>query len=71
MSPQPRRIEEAVEQTSAQPMPQVVDDETMRVARRSWVIDNWVLAAMILCIALFAGAMALYVFVPAMRTLVG
>jgi len=73
MTPQPNvhRAEEAVEQERTQPMPQVVDPETMRLARRRWVVDNWILAAMIVCIGLFAGAMALYVFVPAARTLVG
>ena len=70
----PKQNIERVEEFAPQhprSMPQVVDRATMKNARRQWVVDNWVLAVMLLSIALFAGALAAYVFVPVARTLVG
>ena len=65
-----QRVEEfAVE--PARSLPHVVDADTMKHARRQWVVDNWVLTAMFVCMGLFAAALAVYVFVPAARTLVG
>jgi hypothetical protein len=72
MAPEPNvnRVEEIVQPQSDHAMPRVVDAETMRAARRNWVVENWILAAMILCVTLFSAGLALYVFVPAVRTLV-
>lgn len=63
------RAEEAVQPQSDRTVPQVVDAETMKAARRNWILDNWMLAAMILCVTLFSAGLGLYVFVPAVRTL--
>lgn len=67
-------LERVQETTSAEvslPQPQAVDPHTLKAVRRRWVVDNWVLAVMIVCAVVFASAMALYVFVPAARTVLG
>lgn len=65
------RVQETTTAEPALPQPQAVDPHTLKAARRSWIVDYWFLAAMIVCVVVFAGAMALYVFVPAVRSVVG
>lgn len=65
------RVEENVQAEPFVRQPHPVDQHTLNAERRSWIVDNWVLAAMIVCITVFAGVMAFYVFVPAARSVLG